>query len=185
MRVHTAAHQKISAYFTGGGVAHRLINAELVESRAAFEMEIVQEIEDHITRRRHEVHVPGRTVAVHRHRAAAVGKKGSRKPNVGHVAKGRIGDVRFGLRIAWSVIQQTDAGAYELDVSKFLRRNACYQTVEGTKFRFAAKIEALEHVISKGRHFSILSAEELLQRGRLVRVGRLRERKFSLQPVDT
>ena len=42
MRVHATAHEEVAAHLTPGRLAQRLVDTKLVETGAAFEMEIVQ-----------------------------------------------------------------------------------------------------------------------------------------------
>ena len=42
MRMHGAADEKIAAHLAPGRIAQRLVNPQLVESGAAFEVEIMQ-----------------------------------------------------------------------------------------------------------------------------------------------
>jgi hypothetical protein len=58
-----------------------------VEASAALKMEIVEQIDDDVSRRRYEVHIPRGAVAVHRHGTAALGQEGRGKlmPFIGTV----------------------------------------------------------------------------------------------------
>ncbi len=58
VRMNAAAHQQVAADFTAGRIGQRLVDAQLVQARAAFEMEVVQQVEDHVPRRGDEIHVP-------------------------------------------------------------------------------------------------------------------------------
>ena len=42
--MHGAAHQQIAADLAAGRLGQRLVDAQLVEARAAFEVEFVQEV---------------------------------------------------------------------------------------------------------------------------------------------
>ena len=72
MSMDPTAHQKIAADFAAGRIGQRLVNAQLVKASAALKVKIVQQVDDDVAGRRHEVHIPRRAVAIHRHGAAAV-----------------------------------------------------------------------------------------------------------------
>ena len=54
-----AAHEQIAADLATGRIGQGLVDAQLVQPGAAFEMEIVQQIDDDIAGRGDEVVVPG------------------------------------------------------------------------------------------------------------------------------
>ena len=58
MGVHRAAHQQIAADLAAGRIGQRLVDPQLVQPRAAFEVEVVQQVDDHVAGRRDEVVVP-------------------------------------------------------------------------------------------------------------------------------
>ena len=57
--VNRAAHQQIAADFAAGRIGQRLVDAQLVQPCAAFQMEIVQQVDDDIAGRGDEILVPG------------------------------------------------------------------------------------------------------------------------------
>ena len=72
MSMDTTAHQKIAADFAAGRIGQRLVHAQLVEASAALKVKIVQQVDDDVSGRRHEIHIPRSAVAIHRHGTAAV-----------------------------------------------------------------------------------------------------------------
>jgi hypothetical protein len=68
MRVHGAADQEIAADLAAGGIAERLIDTQLVQTCPALQVEVVQQIDDHVAGGRHHVGIPAHGIAVDRDR---------------------------------------------------------------------------------------------------------------------
>ena len=187
MGVNGAADEKVAADFAAGRIRQGLVDAQLVQAGAAFEMEVVQEVDDDVARRGDEVLVPRCAVAVDRRGAAAVRKEGRGEADILHVLEGRIGDVAAILLVAvivGTVVEHGDAIADQLDMAELFGGDAGDQAVERPELGLAAKIEALEHVVVEGRHLAILAAQQFLEGSGGVRIRRLGRRQFGLQLVD-
>ena len=68
-------------------------------------------------------------------------------------------------------------------MAQLFGRDAGHKAVKRLQLRFAAKIEALIHVIIEGRHLAILTTQQFLQRGGGVRIGFLGRRQLGLKLV--
>jgi hypothetical protein len=150
-------------------------------------VEVVQEIQHHVSRRGDEVVVPRLAVAVDRHGASATGQEGCGQADVLHVLEGRARNIAAILLvtvIVGAVVQHGDAIADQLHMAKLLRRDGGDQAVEGPQLALAAEVEALEHVVPEGGHFSILAAQEFLEGCGSVRVLPLGRRQIDLQLID-
>ena len=185
MRMHRTAHQQVAAHLAAGGLGHRLVHAQLVDSRAAFQVKIVQQVDDHVTCRGHHIHVPRRAVAVHRHGAAAIRQERAGQADVLHRLERRFGDVHVLLRVARAVVQHRDAVGDQLHMPQFLGRDAGDQAVERPQLAFAAEVEALEHVVAQGGHLAVFAPEQLLQGRCRIGIGLFRLRQGRLQLVDS
>ena len=181
--VHAAANQQIAADFTAGRLGHRLVDAHFMQAGATLQMEVVQQIHDHIAAGGHEVHVPGCAIAVHRHGAAGARQERRCEPDVLHILERRAAEIDVLGRITGTIVQHRDAIADEFHMAEFFCRDGRHQAVERTQLRLAAKIEALEHVIVQGGHFAVLAAEQFLQGRAGIRIRCLRHRKLSLKLV--
>jgi hypothetical protein len=91
MRMDRATDQQIAADFPADRIGQCLVDAQLMKPRSALQMEVVEQIENDVARRGHEIHVPGCAVAVHRHGASAVGQEGGGQADILHVFEGRSG----------------------------------------------------------------------------------------------
>ena len=113
-------------------------------------------------------------VAVDRRRTAAIREESCGEPDVLHVLERRAGNVAAIAFVAIdvrTVVEHGDAVADQLDMAEFLGRDAGDQAVERAQLVFAAKVEALEHVVSERRHLAVFAAEQFLQRCSGIRVG--------------
>ena len=143
--VNRPANQQIAADFAARRIGKRFIDPELVETRPAFQVEVVEQIDDDIARRRDEIVVPGDTVAVYGHRAARTGQESGRKTDVFHALPRRAGNVSaIAFVTIWdvrSVVQHRHAIANEFDVAEFFGCDARHQAINGLSFSLLRKLK--------------------------------------------
>jgi len=134
-----------------------------MQARAAFEVEIVQEIKDEVAGGGDEVIVPGHAVGIDRRSAPAIGKERRSEADVFHGFEGRFGNIatcsHIALRLFGTVIQHRNAITDELDMRQLFGGNRRDEAVKRTKLVLAAEIEALEHIIAECGHFSIFATQ--------------------------
>jgi hypothetical protein len=150
----------------GSRIVHHLVDADLVGARAAFEKEVVQEVEPEVAAREDVGARPEVPLRIHRERLLA-----ARDEVVGIARIGRGGEWRCRRVIASlgrSREQEIDRVRDELDVRKLFGGDVGDEVVERTHLAAPAEIERLERVVHEGGHLSELATEQLLHRGRRV-----------------
>ena len=148
--MHGAAHQQIAADLAAGGLGHGLVDAQLVDARTAFEVEIVQQVDDHVARGRHHVDIPGGTVAVDRRGPAAVRQERRRQSRILHRLVGCAADVLtadLAVGLVRPGVQHGDPVRHQFDMAEFFGGDAGNETVERSQFGLAAKVKALKQII--------------------------------------
>ena len=189
MRVDRAPDEQVAADLTPCRIGEGFVDAQLVQARAAFEMEIMQQVEDDVARRRDEILVPAQSVAVDGHRAAAMGKEARCQSDILHHLEWRVRNVRgtdhVAIQSVRPIVQHRYAIADQFDMPEFLRSDGGDETVERPQLAFRPEIETLEQVVPERGHLAVFSAKQFLESGGGIWILRQGGRKFDLKFVDT
>ena len=82
--VNRTSDKQIATDFTPRGIGNRFIDPQLVKACAAFEMEIVKQVENHVAGGGDKILVPTQPVAVDRNGAAAMRQEAGSQPHILH-----------------------------------------------------------------------------------------------------
>ena len=180
-----AADEQVAADLAAGRIGQRLVDPQLVKPGAAFEMEVVQQVDDHIAGRRDEVSFHGRPL-LSTGMAPPPFERNDAARRISFMASNgaSLMSATASPSSVGAVVEHGHAIADQLDMAELFGGDAGDQTVEGAQLRLAAEIEALEHVVVERRHLAVLAAQQLLQRGGGVGIALLWHRQLGKQLVN-